>query len=101
MEASTLSTISTGDRQFHLDLGLTNLAESLPTSSPTDSTQSSSNGTESTIMNRLKKTASIVKNHIPFAGTSTPEHSMALEGAPVDVKRAWSLAPVTHREVSR
>jgi len=52
-------------------------------------------------MNRLKKTASIVKNHIPFAGTSTPEHSMALEGAPVDVKRAWSLAPVTHREVSR
>jgi hypothetical protein len=57
-------------------------------------------------MNRLKRTASMVKNHLPFTSNSTSastssNDNLAVNGAPPSAgPRAWSIAPVTHREVS-
>ncbi|GAA5964177.1 hypothetical protein JCM3765_005368 [Sporobolomyces pararoseus] len=103
MEGETLSTLS-ANRQFHQDLGIQQLTEE-PSVLPSmdNRTQSSEGG--GSLMNRLKRTASMVKNHLPFTSNSSTTSSSAdnalLHGAPPSAgPRAWSIAPVTHRENS-
>ncbi|GAA5877946.1 hypothetical protein JCM16303_002788 [Sporobolomyces ruberrimus] len=96
MEGESLSTLS-ANRQFHSDLGIPQAAP------PMERAHSNDGGS---LMNRLKRTASMVKDHLPFtsstssASTSAAEQA-ALHGAPPSAgPRAWSIAPVTHRENS-
>ncbi|GAA5930718.1 uncharacterized protein JCM15063_002439 [Sporobolomyces koalae] len=74
-------------------------ATSLPSETPSH---------EPSILDRLKRTASIVKHHLPFTSSSASgAHSSSNdanpypEGAPETAgPRAWSIAPVSHRENS-
>ncbi|GAA5903329.1 uncharacterized protein JCM6883_002763 [Sporobolomyces salmoneus] len=107
MEGETISTLS-ANRQFHHNLGinLTDEPATLPAAEDDHGHQEDVGGAGGgTLMNRLRRTASSIRHHLPFANNSTTSASSnensALNGAPPSAgPRAWSIAPVTHRENS-